>query len=1000
MSDSKSLSECLKSRVIELGITRRVKDGRMVTVLLENKSERPRSRESSGSNASLRSAPPTGMTRFEAAREAARAWSGHKELSRRGYSSPASQDSARSTRSAPALIHRKVLSPLKFHRRNTSRGGPSKKWLEDHEETMSSTISDSEQSSSGTDQTLSRSRRSKPRKDHSRRQASHSRHHVDHHEDRGETQGPSTLVDNEASGHISRQGTEKATKTSQDLGLPARGTTGIYSNPGPNTPHPTFPGFTHQQTHYHHPLEAFAAQHTNMGPGATQDFLGTSGQGTTNGYHVYYVPRSYPYQIPLFSPSAVIPQSFGSNQMTNPQVQTVTASQAAQAAALTVTPSGNNEPGRSKDGTTGGQAPQYQTPRVVVYTAASSGDSTATRLVSPTYSVDTSQPSGLEEASTATTNSTMAVSTENNFNGQPNRNGELDRISLDSQAVPRPDSMRSEASTNSKATSRAHGRLLGPLSKHYFCFGCGRVRSKRFHRQNPLKDNRDPDTNYCANCRREHAKKAAVHDSVSLLSSVYPEVVMPESSSIGSTSHLSHSSKYQSLRQSSAGLLPDTPTRKPTSREGGKLLCDSPAQNRLISSPRKPTSRLTTPPRRALPRSSSAKANSNLRNDHSQAYRPPSVESVIDSSLEYSNEAPRVAKHRSKARVFSAKKVGATETGAVPGISCLQHPNEPRTAPLSNDPKQVRFDQRLEEWFNQSSQAHVDGSEESQDWTVQPDHDKVENNEDAVGGVSSSNSSPTVLGESQISGVKVPNENMLFREPVNEDEGEEEEDEVDDDDDPFAIPARSHKPKLFPVTIRMVTDESAVSTRQESVSPTPVPRFRSISDRGSPVRNFSEKLVATKHAPVALRPQSPLASRQTRGEEASTVGSHYLDAPRQLQSLPQSFQFRTSGPHNYSPVHPTPASAPLTRKAFDFSSLADDYRDESDPFYSHSLSDWELEQRFQELHQASSWAGCDTQDGLGVFAEYEEGGSDMLDEEGTDCDYGPLHPDDGYFSME
>ncbi|TLD22716.1 hypothetical protein PspLS_07323 [Pyricularia sp. CBS 133598] len=1033
MSNLKASSE--KSRVIELGITRRVKDGRMVTVLLEDKSEKPRSRESSGSHPSLRSASSSAMTRFQAAREAARAWSGHKESSRRGYSSPASQESASSTRSAPALVHRKVLSPLKWRRKSSARDGSSKIWLEDYEPTPISTVSDSNQSSSGTARRSSFSRRSSPQRNRSRRQASHSRHQTRRHEDQRDTQGPSTPVDIGASQHIFGQGTEtatdaeisppkaigNATETGHDLGLQADNTT-IYSHTRPNIPNATFPGFLQQQPQYHHPLNTFPAQHAATGPGATQGILRPSGQETMNGYHVYYVPHSYPYQVPLFSLSAVMPQPFGPNQMTNPQLQTVTASQAAQAAALTLTPIGNTEPGKSKDDTNGGQVPRHQVPQVVVYTVASSGDSTTTPLVSPTYSVDTSQPSGIRETPTDTTDSTITVSTEHHSKGRPTRDGAIGRVSLDSKAVPRPDSMRSETSTNSKASSHAHGRLLGPLSKHYFCFGCGRVRSKRFHRQNPLRDNQDPDTNYCANCRREHAKKVA-YNSVSSLSSAYPEVVMPESSSIGSTSHLSHSNKYQSLRDSSVRLLPDTPTRKSTSREDGKLLC-GPPENRLIPSRGKSTSRLTTPTRQTLPGSRSAKAGCGLRSSHNKAYRPPSVESVIDSSLEYTNETPRDGRPRSQNLASSAKNTDATATTAFPGMSGLQHSDEPRGAPLSSDPKQVRFDQRLDEWFSQSSQAHADGSEYSQDFAVQQDHDNVENHEDAVSDMNSRNSSPTIPGESQNYGDKPPHQDILYREQVNGDEDEEQEEEEeeddddndDEDDDPFTIPARSHKPKLFPVTIRMVADESAVSTRQESASPTPVPRFRSVSDRGSPMRNFSQKMAATRHEPIALQHR-----HQTRRDEAPTTGSQCSQEPgpvdeyhpetdspavsRSRRPAPppvsaSAFQFRTSGPHNYSSLPPAPASAPPTRKAFDFSSLADDYRDESDPFYSHSLSEWELEERFQELHQAGSWTGLDVHTDLGGFAEYEEGGSDLLDEKDTDCDCGPLHPDDGYFSME
>ncbi|EHA53964.1 hypothetical protein MGG_15580 [Pyricularia oryzae 70-15] len=1033
MSNTKVSSECLKSRVIELGITRRVKDGRMVTVLLEDKSEKPHSRENSDSHGSLRSASSSGMTRFEAAREAARAWSGHGEMSRRGYSSPASQESAHSTRSAPALVHRKVLSPLKWRRKSTNRGGSSKKWLEDYEQRISRTFSDSNQSSSETDRGLSPSRRSSPQGNRSRRHASHSRHHTRHSEHQRESQGPSTLVDTEASGNLSGHGKEKATgaqispsksigkvtETAQDRDPQANNST-MYSNSGPSTPHATFPGFVHQQLQYHHPLNAFAAQHAATGLGTTQGFLQPSGQETTNGYHVCYVPHSYPYQVPLFSSSAVMPQPFGPSQMTNTQVQTVTA---CQAAAFTHITNANKKPEQSEDGPKGGQVSQYQVPQVVVYTTVSSRDSTETPLVSPTYSVDISQPLGIRETSTATTDSTMTVSTENHPKGCSTRDGTLGRISLDSEAAPRPDSMRSETSTNSKTTSQAHGRLLGPLSKHYFCFGCGRVRSKRFHRQNPLKDNQDPDTNYCANCRREHAKKAA-HNSVSSLSSAYPEVVMPESSSIGSTSHLSHPNKYQPLRESSARLLPDTPTRKPTSREGGNLLCGSPEQDCLISSRGKSNPRLTTPKRQTLPGPRSVKAGCGPCSSHNRTYRPPSVESVIDSSLEYTNGTPRVEQPRLQTRNSSAKHTGETTMGAVPDISGLQHSDELRSTPLSSEPKQVRFDQRLDEWFSQSSQAHPDGSEYSQDWTVHQlnhDHDNFESHEDAVGDIDSSNSSPTVLGENQSSGDKVTNENNLYKEQVNVDDDEEEVDDDNDDDDPFAIPARSHKPKLFPVTIRMVKDDSDVSARQEPASPSPMPRFRSVSDRGSPMRNFSEKLAATKHDPVALRPRSSLPSRQPRGDEGSTTGSHCgqesdtvdekhpeVDTPavnRSRRAAPASvsasaFQFRASGPHNYSSLPPAPASAPPTRRVFDFSSLANDYRDESDPFYSHSISDWELEQRFQELHQAGSWTDPNAHTDFGDFAEYEECGSDMLDEDGTDCDYVPLHPDDGYFSME
>ncbi|TLS28448.1 hypothetical protein PpBr36_00429 [Pyricularia pennisetigena] len=1036
MSNPKASSEYLKSRVIELGITRRVKDGRMVTVLLEDKSEKLRSRESSATHASLRSTSCSGMTRFQAAREAARAWSGGKKMSRRGYSSPASQESVQSTRSAPVLVRHKALSPSKLDGKSPSQGASSNQKLEGYESTASSTTSVSNQSLSNTDQRILPSRRSNRQRKDDRRRASHSRHHAGHNEDQKKTQGPSTLVDTQASVYISGQGSEKVTgpeishprafrnvtETAQDLGQQANSTP-VHSNPVPNISHTTFSGFVQNQPQYHHHLNTFAAQHAAEGMGATPVILRPSDQDTTNGYHVYYVSHSYPCQVPFFSPSAVMPQLMSSNQVANSRVQTVTASQAAQAAALTLVPTGDKELRQSKNGTSSGQVPQHQVPQVVIYTAASSGDSTATPLVSPTYSVDSSQPSGLGAASTAVSDSNTAVSNKNHTKSRPTRNGEFGRISLDSEAGPRPDSMQSEASTNSKATSHAHGRLLGPLSKHYFCFGCGRVRSKRFHRQNPIKDHQDPDTNYCANCRRAHAENAA-HNSVSSPSSAYPEIVMPESSSIGSTSHLSHFNKYQSLREGFVGRLPDTPTRKSTRREGSNLLCGSPEQNCLVASRQKSTSRLTTPTRQTLPGSRSVRAGCGLRIVHNRAYRPPSVESVIDSSLEYANETPRCEKPRSQTLLFSADNAGAAATEVVPGVSGLQRSDELRTSPLSNEPKQVRFDQRLDEWFSQSSQVHADGSEYSQDCTVQKGRGNIENHEATVADGNSSNSSPTILGEGRVREGNDPCEDILHSEKVNEDEDEEDEDDDDDDDDdddPFAIPARSHKPKLFPVTIRMVRDESVVSTRQESASPTPVPRFRSVSDRGSPMRNFSEKLAATKHDPIPLQPQSPFASLQPRGGETSITGSRCgqesepagenhseVDAlpvsrPRRVAPAPVStsaFQFRASGPHNYSSLPPAPASAPPTRKAFDFSSLADDYRDKSDPFYCHSLSEQELEQCFQEPDGADSWTGCDTEAGLDGFAEYEEGGSNLLDEEDNDCAYAPLHPDDVYFSME
>ncbi|EJT81925.1 hypothetical protein GGTG_01899 [Gaeumannomyces tritici R3-111a-1] len=646
--------------------------------------------------------------------------------------------------------------------------------------------------------------------------------------------------------------------------------------------------------------------------------------------------------------------------------------------------------------------PMIQVPQVVVYT---SSNSPATQAVTPSC---THAPCP-SPVTTSRSNSELYKPASSSVSRRDAHSG------------------RSKASTESTfRTGRGGARMLAPLSRHYFCFGCGRVRSKRFHLQNPLRPDQNPDANYCANCRRQHAAEGRQQSQQRHAYPLQddPDLVIPETSTIASGSCLSlgdggddgfrgddgggrylaagsyHTSTPTTVNSGAAGSSPATPAALQDTPKRGRSLDCRPSPHRLpCATPQTPSYsqlRQAQNDSRLKSENDSPYAMSeppSSHDHHGSQYRPPSVESVIDSSLGLKKPSagrqsppprrrrprrvssvepilqtaplpPRLRRaHRSPEPAHQSGRVENRDGGASvdtkpetatsrgsPSIRNHQgkrekrhhHPVPPARSPFDST-KQVRFDPHLDQWFSNqelSSSSLYGGDGELGESSELSGETKPRCS--ATDGYGSDDSARTVLNANNTS-------TRGFRGRVDSDQKDnpvcqEAHNGQDDHRDPFAIPPRPRKPQLF-----TVTTESEPPGDDTTASPAPpispyatsaMPRPRCVSDWTMPTGWRSPT------ADAATSPKPPLESYMSPSIDAADL-------------------------------------------SFDFSSLGDGPtpRDRSDPFYAHSLSDWELEQRLDELRAGPAWfrakeegAGCCCCGGGGGGTD---GGDDCYDEYGA-----------------
>ncbi|KAL8359620.1 hypothetical protein RB598_008139 [Gaeumannomyces tritici] len=762
-----------------------------------------------------------------------------------------------------------------------------------------------------------------------------------------------------------------------------------------------------------------------------------------------------------------------------------------------------------------GHALQIQVPQVVVYT---SSNSPATQAVTPSC---THAPCP-SPVTTSRSNSELYKPASSSVSRRDAHSG------------------RSKASTESTfRTGRGGARMLAPLSRHYFCFGCGRVRSKRFHLQNPLRPDQNPDANYCANCRRQHAAEGRQQSQQRHAYPLQddPDLVIPETSTIASGSCLSlgdggddgfrgddgggrylaagsyHTSTPTTVNSGAAGSSPATPAALQDTPKRGRSLDCRPSPHRLpCATPQTPSYsqlRQAQNDSRLKSENDSPYAMSeppSSHDHHGSQYRPPSVESVIDSSLGLKKPSagrqsppsrrrrprrvssvepilqtaplpPRLRRaHRSPEPAHQSGRVENRDGGASvdtkpetatsrgsPSIRNHQgkrekrhhHPVPPARSPFDST-KQVRFDPHLDQWFSNqelSSSSLYGGDGELGESSELSGETKPRCS--ATDGYGSDDSARTVLNANNTS-------TRGFRGRVDSDQKDnpvcqEAHNGQDDHRDPFAIPPRPRKPQLF-----TVTTESEPPGDDTTASPAPpispyatsaMPRPRCVSDWTMPTGWRSPT------ADAATSPKPPLESYMSPSIDAADVGAdsstkirtpdggvngggggggssssssssnhtgghkptsataqqpHPRAAPpppppeilisaastpdwqRRPHSTPAAAaaaapidRSRLSAPPPPPPRPASAASAPAGKLSFDFSSLGDGPtpRDRSDPFYAHSLSDWELEQRLDELRAGPAWfrakeegAGCCCCGGGGGGTD---GGDDCYDEYGA-----------------
>ncbi|KAL8370238.1 hypothetical protein RB595_000564 [Gaeumannomyces hyphopodioides] len=753
-----------------------------------------------------------------------------------------------------------------------------------------------------------------------------------------------------------------------------------------------------------------------------------------------------------------------------------------------------------------GQTLQIQVPQVVVYT---SGSSPATPAVTPSCT------HGPYPSPVTTSGS----------------NSGLYKPASSSVSRQGADSRQSRASVESTSrTSHGGARMLGPLSRHYFCFGCGRVRSKRFHLQNPLRPDQNPDANYCANCRRQHAAEGRQQGQQRHAYPLQddPDIVIPETSTIASGSCLSlgdddrfggngggrylaagsyNMSTPATVNSGAAGSSPAIPAAlRDAPKRGRSLDRRSPPYRPSRATPRAPPYtqvRQAQNDSRVKPENESPYAVPQVPSSHGHhgcQYRPPSVESIIDSSLGFKKPSARhpspPPRRRRPRRASSVEPIlqtapsasrlrrvhrspeppqqsgrtkdgdGGADVDAKPDTTTSRgspltsgrqekgeerhhYPVPPAQSPFGST-KQVRFDPHLDQWISDqqlSSSSLYGGDGEIGESSKRTS--EIESRRSATDGYESDDSALTVLNANTST--------RRFRGRVGSDQKgspghEEARNGHDDYRDPFTIPPRPRKPQLFTVTTQTApADGDTTASPASPISPygTPaMPRPRCVSDWTMPKgwRSPTADAATSPKPPHSPRmsPSIGLAKAGADNTKTRMSGGDFGDVgggggnsnhagrykpasdtmqrpdpravpppspPEILISVASSPDWRRR-PHS-TPAAPidksrlsapprtaptprpasaagrTPASAPAGTPAFDFSSLGDGPtpRDRSDPFYAHSLSDWELEQRLDELRAGPAWfrteegAGCggggDDDDGYNEYGAYSGGTGDL-----------------------